>query len=132
MPPVDAATTDRYGPVIGAAGTTTAVASLSSSYLGPTRGSALASLVAIALGTLLHREGKHPALAFWFFVSGAAAGVFSAAYAPVRAVLVTRYRGDDAWSSGQGFSAEIGGSRISVGVRPAADAQITDAEFTPA
>ena len=49
MPPVDAATTDRYGPVIGAAGTTTAVASLSSSYLGPTRGSALASLVAIAL-----------------------------------------------------------------------------------
>lgn len=125
---VDPATTERYAPILGAAGTTTAMASLGSSFLGATRGSALAALAALAAGALLRRDGRHPSLAFWFLVSGVAAGVFSVAYAPARAVLVSRYRPGGSWSSGPGFSADIGGTRVSFGVRPGGRA-IQDAEI---
>ena len=118
---------ERYAPALGAAGTTTAVASLGGSYLGPVRGSALAALLSLALGAALRRSGRHPA-AFWFMVSGALAGVFSVAYGPVRAAVTGRYRAGS-WSSGPSFSADVGGQRISLDLRPAAGVQVRDAEF---
>jgi hypothetical protein len=121
---------ERYAPALGAAGTTTAVASLGGSYLGPGRGSALAALLSLALGAALRRDGRHPVAAFWFMASGALAGVFSVAYGPVRAAVAGRYRAGS-WISGPAFSADVGGQRISVDLRPAAGVQVQDAEFVP-